>query len=394
MPVTSRGSGQDERSALLPAEILPLFDDAFVRSCDLYEEYVFRLALDVFRRVGLAAACATPATVAQAVARASLAPHAANVPVEWILRTLGERGVLEVRVEDDDVRYLFAGDPGALGAEDVRLEQERCDPTVLPSYTIAELAAEHYPAVLRGEITGEQALFGATRTAAWAEYFSGGNALYAINNLVGAVACDAAIPAEGGAVLELGGGFGSGAAALCERLADRGRTGAVSSYRFTELSIPFLRQAQRSLPARRPEVPFSFARLDMNRPFREAGVEPGAYAIVYAVNALHVAHDLGGTLGEIREALRPDGSLVVAECVRPFVAHPVYVEFVFNLLEAFRSPRLMPGWRPNGGFLTPEQWRAALEANGFRDVRFLPDIEAIRDAYPSFVVAAISARRG
>src|SRR5512135_3127961 len=105
MPVTSRGSGQDERSALLPAEILPFFDDAFVRSCDLYEEYVFRLALDVFRRVGLAAACATPATVAQAVARASLAPHAASVPVEWILRTLGERGVLEVRVEDDDVRY-------------------------------------------------------------------------------------------------------------------------------------------------------------------------------------------------------------------------------------------------------------------------------------------------
>jgi hypothetical protein len=54
---------------------------------------------------------------------------------------------------------------------------------------------------------------------------------------------------------------------------------------------------------------------------------------------------------------------------------------------------LVPGWRPNGGFLTPEQWTAALDANGFEDIRIYPDIAAIRDAYPSFVVAAIVARR-
>ena len=48
----------------------------------------------------------------------------------------------------------------------------------------------------------------AARMAAWAEYFSGGNGLYAISNMVGAIACDEALPAQGGAVLELGGGFG------------------------------------------------------------------------------------------------------------------------------------------------------------------------------------------
>ena len=50
-------------------------------------------------------------------------------------------------------------------------------------------------------------------------------------------------------------------------------------------------------------------------------------------------------------------------------------------------------WRPNGGFLTPEQWTGALLANGFRDVRIVPDITGIRDTYPSFVVAAVSAVR-
>lgn len=393
MPVTSRVSGRDERAALLPAEILPLFDDGFVTSCDLYEEYVFRLALDVFRRSGLAAAFEKPATVAEAIERSGLDPRAAAVPVDWIVRTLAMRGVIGTRVEGAEVRHALAGDPEGLDAGEVRLEQERCDPAMLPSYTIAALAAEHYPAVLRGEVTGEQALFGATRMAAWAEYFSGGNGLYAISNLIGAIACDEALPAHGGAVLELGGGFGSGASALCDRLAARGRTQALTGYRFTEVSIPFLRQAQRLLPARHPDVPWAFARLDMNRPFREGGVEPHGFALVYAVNALHVAHDLAATLAEVREALGPGGKLVIAECVRPFPGRPVYVEFVFNLLETFRSPKLVPGWRPNGGFLTPEQWRAALESNGFRDVRLVPDVEAIRDAYPSFVVAAVVATR-
>ena len=51
-----------KRASLLPPDILPLFGDAFVRSCDLYEEYVFRLTLDVFRRAGLETVCAGPVT--------------------------------------------------------------------------------------------------------------------------------------------------------------------------------------------------------------------------------------------------------------------------------------------------------------------------------------------
>jgi hypothetical protein len=84
---------------------------------------------------------------------------------------------------------------------------------------------------------------------------------------------------------------------------------------------------------------------------------------------------------------------VLAECVRPFPGEPIYVEFAFNLLGTFRDAVLVPDWRPNGGFLTPEQWTAALAANGFADVRVFPDIATIRQDIPQFVVAAISARR-
>jgi hypothetical protein len=93
---------------------------------------------------------------------------------------------------------------------------------------------------------------------------------------------------------------------------------------------------------------------------------------VYGVNVVHVARDLAATLGEIRASLADGGAIVLAECVRPFAGRPVYVELAFNLLGAFRDAVLVPGWRPNGGFLTPEQWRAALEANGFADVAVFP----------------------
>jgi len=65
----------------------------------------------------------------------------------------------------------------------------------------------------------------------------------------------------------------------------------------------------------------------------------------------------------------------------------------FNLLSSFRDARLVPGWRPNGGLLTPVQRAAALESNGVGDVRFYPHSAAIGDAYPSFIVAPVVARR-
>jgi SAM-dependent methyltransferase len=381
------------RAALLPRDILPLFSDSFVRSCDLYEEYVFRLTLDVFSRSGLDAVCARPVTLDEAIERAGFLASPARVPLAWILRTLGARGVLATSGEGRDTRFRLNGALPEGDAASVREQQARHDSSALPSYAIAALAAQHYPDVLRGAKTGESVLFGPDTIGAWFDYFSNANVLYAISNAIGAIACDAALPAEGGAILELGGGLGSGAEAVLTRLRDRGRAPSLSSYRFTEISLPFLRRGQKTLTTGFPELPCAFARLDMNKPFAEGGVAPGAYALVHGVNTLHVATDLAFTLGEARTALQPRGSIVISECVRPFPGQPVYVEFVFNLLEAFRAPVLVPGWRPNGGFLTPEQWTAALEANGFCDVRIVPDIAAIRDVYPSFVVAAIVADR-
>lgn len=382
---TNRAPG-DARAALIPAEILPLLDEVFERSCDLIEEYVARLALAAFRSTGLAEACVEPATVEEAIARAGLAPAVARVPAAWLLATLAARGWVEQMGSGDSARFRTAQPLPSLDPEEILAAQAANDERCLPSYRIAAMAAERYPAVLRGELTGEQALFDAEGTVAWSKYFSNANPLYAIANAIGAIAAARALAARPGAVLELGGGLGSGAEALLERL----DAAAAPSYRFTEISPLFMRRAERSLRGRFADRGLEFGALDINRPF---GVAPGAYALVYGVNVLHVARDLAATLAEVRAALAPCGALVISECVRPFAGRPVYVELAFNLLASFRDPVLVPGWRPNGGFLTPEQWTQALAANGFTDVRVYPDIGAIRETLPQFVVAAVTARR-
>ena len=378
----------------LPPELVPLFDARFTRSNALYDEFVYRLTLRVFCDAGLPAAVAEWSNTQEVMARAGFDPGHAAVPVSWMLRHLWRRGVLAGEDAIGGPRFRAERAPRTLDPAPVAAEQGEHDPACLPSYVLAETAARDYPAFLRGEATGEEILFAPARLPLWVSYFSNDNVLYAVNNRVGAVAVEAWMPRRANTILELGGGLASGTAALLGRLSGAGRLGDLQTYRFTELVPAFLRRGQRLLQDRFPDGPrVTFAPLDMNRSFAEQAVGPESVSIVYAVNTLHVAHDLAFTLGEIRRALEPGGQLIVSECVRPWPADTLYPEFVFNLLQTFRSPCLHPGYRPNGGFLTPEQWTGALETAGFRDVRLLPDVACIRDEFSGFYVAAIGATR-
>ena len=391
MPLTSKRTGTDRRAALLPPDLLPLFDEGFIDSWDLLGEYVARLACTILRNTGLDRAFEQESTVRDAIAHAELNAEVASVPAQWVVDTLAARGWMEkVAIEGHETRYRLPARFLAREAAEVEAAQERHDASCLPSYTIAAMAAEQYPAVLRGETTGEQALFGPEGISAWVKYFSNANPLYAISNRVGAIAVEQNLHGDGG-ILELGGGLGSGAQALLELLQQSGRT--LSHYRFTEISPLFMKRAERVLSRWRAEFNLDFAHLDIDHPFAEAGVKPGEYTLVYAVNVLHVARDLAATLREIHTTLAPGGVLVISECVRAYAGTPLPVELPFNLLKAFREPVLVPAWRPNGGFLTPEQWTLALRANGFTEVHVFPDIAALREDYPTFAVAAIVARR-
>ena len=308
-----------------------------------------------------------------------------------MLRLLAAHGLIEELPEGAASRYRSLGPFPSLDPAPVREQQLRLAPSWIPAYALAETVARDYPAFLRGEVTGEEVLFSPRRLRLWVDYFSNDNGLYVVNNRIGALAVEQWLPRSGGTVLEMGGGLGSGALALLERLEATGRLGEIAEYRFTEFIPAFLRRGEQAVRARLPRA--SFGALDMNRGFEDQGVAPGSVSVVYAVNTLHVAHDLAFTLGEVLRALEPGGRLILSECVRSHARQPIESEFVFNLTETFRSPRLHPHYRPSGGFLTPAQWTGALEAAGFLDIRFLPDIVRVHDLAPRFIAAAIGASR-
>ncbi len=193
-------------------------------------------------------------------------------------------------------------------------------------------------------------------------------------------------------MLEIGAGAGSATTALLEELERRDRLGGLSLYDVTEPAPFFRRRGERELRARFPTIPFRFRELDVDRTF---DADPGAagYDLVFGVNVLHVARDLGAALGRIRTALAPGGFLVAGECLRLFPGQPVPADLVFQLLRSFTDVATDPSLRPRHGFLEPATWTRALTAAGFHSAGVVPDLDRIRDHYPRFFTGVVHGRR-
>jgi SAM-dependent methyltransferase len=375
-------------------EIRSLFSPEFILCCEEFDRFTTDTVVNLVRELGLEEPLAGGATSSELVRRMGFAPRA-EVPIAWFLRKLGEAGMLEMTPEEGGVLRFHSRGPLPVGDPDRAEARARAiDPRSLPPFAVVRAMIEHAPAFLRGEKTGEEILFAPTKLPLWFDYFSNDNLLYAINNRLGAEAVVRALPAGRPAtVVEIGGGSGSAALAVGERLSRDAALHRVGRYVFTEVVPTFLRRAERAVRARFPSLPAEFLRLDIDRDFVEQGVPQGIADVVYAVNTVHIAKDLAATLGRIRETLRPGGTAVFSECVRPRDGQPIYVEFVFNFLENFTGVATDPTTRPNHGFLTPENWRNAFRQAGFEAPEILPDVESLARHYDAFFVAAVSARR-
>jgi hypothetical protein len=151
-----------ELASILPPRVRAPFTATFIRSAGLCDEFVHRLGVGIFRESGLAAAvAASPGTVDELVGRAGLEPRRARAPVDWMLRRLCDRGILERT--GDPPRFRLPTAVPELDPAPVREEQERHDPSWRPTYVVAETVAKDYPAFLRGERSGEEILFSPTR---------------------------------------------------------------------------------------------------------------------------------------------------------------------------------------------------------------------------------------
>ena len=374
-------------------EIRSLFSPEFILCCEQFDRFTTDMVLNLVRELGLEGPLAQGATSSELVRRMSFAPRA-EVPIAWFLRKLAEADLLEMDggSAGGAPRFRSRGPLPAGDPDRAQARAEAIDPRSIPPFTVVRAMVEHVPAFLRGEKTGEEILFSPAKLPLWFDYFSNDNLLYAINNRLGAEAVVRALPADRAAtIVELGGGSGSAALAVAERLARDAALPRIERYVFSEVVPTFLRRAERACAGASPLSPWSSCGSTWTATSRSRASRPGIADVVYAVNTVHIAKDLAATLARIRETLKPGGTAVFSECVRPFDGQPIYVEFVFNFLENFTGVATDAATRPNHGFLTPENWRRAFHAAGFEEPRILPDVEELARHYDAFFVAAVSA---
>ncbi len=392
--MTARTEDLEALLARIPdPSVRSLFTREFILCAEHFDRFTIDSVLSLVHALALEDDLAQGVSAADVVSRRSYVARA-EVPLRWFFDKLADAGYLDASGEARAKTFRARGPLPPGDPDRAEAAARAVDPHSMPPFAVVRAMVEHVPEFLRGEKTGEDILFAPNRLPLWFDYFSNDNLLYAINNRLGAEAVARALPAGRPATLvEIGGGSGSAALAVAERLAREARLPRIGRYVFTEIVPTFLRRAERSIRGRFPALPAEFVRLDMDRNFAEQGVAAGIADVVYAVNTIHIARDLAATLARVRETLKPGGIAVFSECVRPFPGQPIYVEFVFNFLQNFTGVATDPRTRPNHGFLTPENWRRALAAAGFEKPDVLPDVEELARHYDAFFVAAVSARR-
>ncbi len=363
-------------------EIKALFTRPFLVLHRASELYTAGTALGLLLDLGWEARLRTGTTVDELCLDL---PAQARIPLAWMLPFLAQEGLL-TRQGD---RFVLAGSP-RLDLPGIRALVEAEAPGHATNFDLLDGVRSHIPPFFTEGRAGDGLLFDLALFPLWLAYFRNGNLGYYPNNLLTLLAFRQDL-APGSRVLELGAGAGSFARLVAQRGTEEGWLDRIVEYRFTDVAPSFLRRAQRELKTEAVGLPLVFQALDLNRPLGDQGIAPESVDTLVGINVAHVAHNLEVVLRDLRSRLKPGGRLILGECLKPVLGHPIYLEFFFSFIRSFTDVELDPRWRPVHGFLTPEAWLRALEHAGFRKLESIPPPRPLLDRHPNFNVGAISA---
>jgi len=370
-----------------------LFSERLYQSVELMERYSIDLGIDLLGRLDVINKLQDWRSAHELCQALSFQPRFRSA-LTWLLERVIETGCVEARTTGDNRSYRLRHAPWLPDLARLRGIGLEIDPGNSPTFALLDKAASVYPAVARGEKSGEQELFGTATTPLWLNYFHNDNLTYAVNNWPGVVLAAKHLSSRPKLrILEVGAGAGSASGILLRWFDERGLLLRIERYLITEPNAFFRRRGQRELSKQFPDVPLEWQALDINSPWRDQITADGEFDLIYGVNVLHVAKDLLFSLGQARDVLADDGWLVIGECMRPYVDQPIYAELMFQILDSFTDVITDPEVRPNSGFLSTDHWRRAFTRAGFERVEVTPNIDRIRDIYPHFFTGAVCGRR-
>jgi SAM-dependent methyltransferase len=366
-----------------------VFSEPLYQSIELMERYSIELAIDLLRRLDVIDQLGEWQSADELCHVLSFRPRF-SFALRWILQRLVETGCMEARIERDTCSYHLRHAPWQPDLKRLREVGLDIHPTNAATLDLLDHAASFYPAVARGEQSGDHSLFGPEGITLWLNYFSNDNLTYTVNNWVGAMLAVNRMSSRSGLrILEVGAGAGSASETLLRCFDERGLLPQIERYVITEPNAFFRRRGQRQLAKQYPNLALEWGALDLNLPWTTQGAASGEFDLVYAVNVLHVSKDLLFSLNQARSVLKGDGWLVIGECLRPYLNQPIYPELMFQILESFTEVQTDPEIRPNPGFLTAGHWRSAFARAGLERTKVVPDVDRLREIYPHFFTAAI-----
>ncbi|MGP6087640.1 SDR family NAD(P)-dependent oxidoreductase [Antarctobacter jejuensis] len=281
-------------------------------------------------------------------------------------RALHRDGILDA--EGHVVAIALPTRPEAERAWDNAVAAWRTSPDLGPHVALAEAMLRALPEILAGSVEATSVMFPGGALDLVSGVYNGNRVVDYFNKVL----CDvlenavrqriAEDPDVRLRLIEVGAGTGGTANRVFDRLAPYAAN--IVEYRYTDLSRSFLIHAKQSFGPRAPYL--ETALFDVGKSPDDQGLATGRYDIAIATNVLHATPDVLTSLRNVKATLARGGLILLNELTE----NVLFSHVTFGLLDgwwAYDDADLRLEGTPA---LSPEMWRAALEAESFDTVSF------------------------
>lgn len=359
----------------------------------LTDKYLLQLIKKVFDRIGISEDLKNFISIQQIMEKYNYVEKADRM-LRWDLERLKFDDYVESKEENGTVLYKYTSKELPTDYEEIYNWCSKEDPRSVYAFRLLALVADNYEEILEGKTSGVNVIYSPENIHIINEYYQSG-LFYTVNNVLGGKVLNYEVDKrESPKILELGGGLGSGTKQFLEQRKAAGKDLKSFHYHFTDVTNSMLRKTKKPLEEITGDLSnFEFSKHDFNKSLEDLGLAEEQYDIIWAVNAIHVATNLKFTLQQLYRLLKPKGTLLIVETVRPIYCPWVQHEFIINSLDDYGNVELNDEWRPVHGFMRWTNWVKAVEAGGFDIVDTVPNMTEVEAKYNNCYATVIRGQK-